>query len=48
VTFRLLVFRPFVGEVLVGRVKHCTEAGVIGTDTYTFGLSKFLIRTKMV
>ncbi|KAL1927233.1 hypothetical protein VTP01DRAFT_3862 [Rhizomucor pusillus] len=26
--FRLVVFKPFVGEVLTGRVKSCTPAGV--------------------
>ncbi len=28
VTFRLMVFRPFVGEVLVGRVSQCAEGGL--------------------
>ncbi|EKU21415.1 DNA-directed RNA polymerase III subunit RPC8 [Nannochloropsis gaditana CCMP526] len=28
VTFRLMVFRPFIGEVLVGRVKQCSENGI--------------------
>ncbi|EJU03606.1 polymerase III polypeptide H [Dacryopinax primogenitus] len=28
VTFRMVVFRPFVGEVLVGEVKGCAEEGV--------------------
>ncbi len=28
VTFRLMVFRPFVGEVLVGRVAQCSENGI--------------------
>ena len=28
VTFRLLVFRPFVEEVLVGKIKGCTKEGV--------------------
>lgn len=26
--FRLVVFRPFVGEVLVGRLKSCSKAGL--------------------
>ncbi|KAG1675686.1 hypothetical protein FOA52_002395 [Chlamydomonas sp. UWO 241] len=28
VRFRLVVFRPFVGEVLVGRLKSCTKDGL--------------------
>jgi DNA-directed RNA polymerase III subunit RPC8 len=28
VTFRLIVFRPFKGEVLIGRVKSCDEYGI--------------------
>ncbi|KAI8333574.1 DNA-directed RNA polymerase III subunit RPC8-like protein [Chlamydoabsidia padenii] len=28
VTFRLTVFRPFVGEVLIGRIKSCSPNGV--------------------
>lgn len=27
-TFRLVIFRPFVGETLVGKVKSCDEKGV--------------------
>ena len=26
-TFRLVVFRPFVGEILIGWVSSCTEGG---------------------
>lgn len=28
VTFRMIVFRPFVGEVITGRIAACTEAGL--------------------
>lgn len=28
ITFRLIVFRPFVGEVLVGKVSSCDEEGI--------------------
>ena len=28
VKFRLIVFRPFVGEVLIGRIRSCTEEGL--------------------
>ncbi|EEB07513.1 DNA-directed RNA polymerase III complex subunit Rpc25 [Schizosaccharomyces japonicus yFS275] len=28
VKFRLLVFRPFRGEVMLGRIKSCTELGI--------------------
>ncbi|KAI8992106.1 polymerase-like protein III polypeptide H [Mycotypha africana] len=31
VTFRLVVFRPFVGEILTGRVKSCSPVGVVVT-----------------
>lgn len=27
-TFRLVVFRPFVGEILIGWVSSCTEEGL--------------------
>ncbi|KAJ8651528.1 DNA-directed RNA polymerase [Lichtheimia ornata] len=27
-TFRLVIFRPFVGEVITGRVKSCSSSGV--------------------
>lgn len=28
--FRLVIFRPFVGEVITGRVKSCSSSGVRG------------------
>ncbi|KAI8989299.1 RNA polymerase III subunit Rpc25-domain-containing protein [Pilobolus umbonatus] len=28
VTFRLVVFRPFIGEVLTGKIKSCSPSGV--------------------
>ena len=28
VKFRLVVFRPFVGEVLIGKIRSCTEEGL--------------------
>ncbi|KAG1052225.1 hypothetical protein G6F43_005626 [Rhizopus delemar] len=31
VTFRLVVFRPFVGEILVGKIKSSSPAGVVVT-----------------
>ncbi|KAG1468857.1 hypothetical protein G6F56_003596 [Rhizopus delemar] len=31
VRFRLVVFRPFVGEILVGKIKSCSSAGVVVT-----------------
>ncbi len=35
VKFRMVVFRPFKGEILVGRVRSCTEQGVyISLGTY--------------
>lgn len=30
VTFRLVVFRPFIGEVMVGKIKSSSPAGVVG------------------
>ena len=30
VSFRLLVFRPFVNEVIVGRIASCSESGLKG------------------
>jgi hypothetical protein len=30
VTFRLVVFRPFVGEILTGKIKTCSPGGVVG------------------
>lgn len=30
VTFRFIVFRPFVDEVLMGKVKSCSREGVSG------------------
>ncbi len=32
VTFRLVVFRPFVSEIIVGTVKDCTEEYVRGVE----------------
>ncbi|KAI7904774.1 DNA-directed RNA polymerase III subunit RPC8-like protein [Cokeromyces recurvatus] len=31
VTFRVVVFRPFVGEILVGKIKSCSPNGVLVT-----------------
>ncbi|RCH87315.1 DNA-directed RNA polymerase III subunit RPC8 [Rhizopus azygosporus] len=31
VTFRLVVFRPFIGEVMVGKIKSSSPAGVVVT-----------------
>lgn len=28
VKFRLIVFKPFVGEVLIGKIRSCTEEGL--------------------
>ncbi len=28
VVFRVVVLRPFVGEILVGRIRQCSEEGV--------------------
>lgn len=33
VTFRLIVFRPFVSEVIVGTVTSCTEKFIHGQET---------------
>jgi len=30
VRFRMVVFRPFVGEVLKGKIKRCTDNGIFG------------------
>ena len=30
VKFRAIVFRPFIGEVLVGKVRRCSPEGVHG------------------
>jgi DNA-directed RNA polymerase III subunit RPC8 len=30
VEFRLLVFRPFKGEIITGRIAKCTEQGIRG------------------
>lgn len=32
--FRLLVFKPFAGEVLVGRIRSCTEEGISVSLTF--------------
>ena len=29
--FRLIVFKPFVGEIIVGRIKKCGEQGLQGS-----------------
>jgi DNA-directed RNA polymerase III subunit RPC8 len=34
VKFRLIVFRPFVGEVLVGRIRSCSEEGISVSLTF--------------
>lgn len=31
VTFRMVVFRPFAGEILTGKIKSCSPSGVVGT-----------------
>ncbi|CEP08572.1 hypothetical protein [Parasitella parasitica] len=31
VTFRIVVFRPFVGEILTGKIKSCSPSGVVVT-----------------
>ncbi len=30
VEFRLIVFRPFKGEIITGRISSCTEQGIRG------------------
>lgn len=30
VTFRMVVFRPFAGEILTGKIKSCSPSGVVG------------------
>ena len=30
VEFRLIVFRPFKGEIVTGRISSCTEQGIRG------------------
>ena len=30
VHFRLVIFRPFVGEVMVGKIRSCSQEGVRG------------------
>ena len=32
VTFRYVVFRPFIEQVLVGRIKNCNRESVQGSD----------------
>lgn len=34
VEFRLVVFRPFIGEVLTGKIASCSEAGIKVTLTF--------------
>lgn len=29
VTFRLVVFRPFMGEILIGKIKSCSSDGLV-------------------
>lgn len=36
VTFRMVVFRPFAGEVLTGKIKSCSPSGVVGKVVFTF------------
>lgn len=31
VSFRYIVFRPFIEEVLVGKIRSCSQEGVHGT-----------------
>lgn len=31
VEFRLMVFRPFVGEVLTGKIRSCNQHGIMGS-----------------
>jgi len=33
VEFRLLVFRPFKGEIIAGRISSCTEQGIRGMSS---------------
>lgn len=41
VRFRLLVFRPFVGEILSGRVSSCTKDGIkVGVGSLAPAFSK--------
>jgi DNA-directed RNA polymerase III subunit RPC8 len=35
VEFRMLVFRPFRGEILQGRIKSCTEDGIVINMDFT-------------
>lgn len=40
VRFRFIVFRPFVDEILVGKIRSCSTEGVRGTvDMYNIALS---------
>ena len=32
VEFRLIVFRPFKGEIITGRITGATETGIRGTE----------------
>ena len=36
VHFRYVVFRPFVDEILVGKIKSCSKEGVNGRLIYGF------------
>ncbi|RUS21621.1 hypothetical protein BC937DRAFT_92102 [Endogone sp. FLAS-F59071] len=36
--FRMVVFRPFIGEVMTGKVKSCTSSGVKGEYYVTISL----------
>ncbi len=34
VKFRFVVFRPFIDEVIVGKIRNCISEGVRGNDTF--------------
>jgi len=40
VTFRFLVFRPFINQILVGRIKSCDHESVRGKTKNISGLYK--------
>lgn len=39
VLFRVVVFRPFVGEILTGKIKSCSPSGVRGSILYIYRIN---------
>lgn len=48
VEFRFVVFRPFIEEVIVGKIKNCTKEGVHGMLSFDAVLYLFTVKQQLI